>query len=169
MTALTDSIVALLLRELRALRREVEAFPDERDLWRLLPGLANSTGTLTLHVAGSVQHFAGARLAGSPYVRDRVHEFAARDLSRERLLQEVEAAMAAVQQLAAALDGADLGRPFPETVAQLRIETADFLLHMCTHVAYHLGQVDYHRRAVTGSTSGVSAVGLAELKTARPV
>jgi hypothetical protein len=27
------------------------------------------------------------------------------------------------------------------------------LLHLATHLAYHLGQIDYHRRVVTGGES----------------
>ena len=43
------------------------------------------------------------------------------------------------------------------------------LIHLVSHFAYHLGQLDYHRRLVTGDGRGTGAVQAAELPTARPV
>ncbi|MBK8648017.1 MAG: hypothetical protein IPN16_16060 [Gemmatimonadetes bacterium] len=34
------------------------------------------------------------------------------------------------------------------------------LLHLASHLAYHIGQLDYHRRLVTGDSRGVGAMGL---------
>jgi uncharacterized damage-inducible protein DinB len=48
------------------------------------------------------------------------------------------------------------------------VETAEYLVHLCTHLTYHLGQIDTHRRIVTGQTASVGAVRPAELGTARP-
>ena len=45
-------------------------FPDDETVWRTLPGVPNSAGNLALHVAGNLQHFVGAVLGGSAYVRD---------------------------------------------------------------------------------------------------
>jgi len=41
-TPLTAGIAAILDRDLRALRRELEAYPDERQIWQEVPGLPNS-------------------------------------------------------------------------------------------------------------------------------
>ena len=46
---------------------------------------------------------------------------------------------------------------------------ADLLVHLVSHLGYHLGQVDYHRLVVTGSARSVDAIRAAELATARPV
>ena len=56
-------VAAVLDRDLRTLSREIGAYADERDLWRLAPGVPNSAGTLALHLAGNIQHYLGARLA----------------------------------------------------------------------------------------------------------
>jgi hypothetical protein len=40
-------------------------------------------------------------------------------------------------------------------------------VHTAVHLAYHLGQVDAHRRVVTGGGEGVGAVRPAELGSAR--
>jgi hypothetical protein len=164
---LVRSVAAILDRDLRALAREVEAYPDERGLWRLLPGVANSGGTLALHLAGNVQHYLGARLAGTGYVRDRPAEFADREVPREEILRRIEAARAAVAAAAAARPG--LESDFPEVVGGARVATGEYLIHLVSHFAYHLGQIDYHRRAVSGAAGDIGAVRATELATARPV
>ena len=157
---------AVLDRDLRALAREVAAYADERDLWRVAPGVPNSAGTLALHLAGNIQHYLGARLGGTGYVRDRPAEFAERGVPRVELLARIEAARAAVQAAAAAQ--VDTSADYPEVISDRRIVTKDYLLHLCSHFAFHLGQLDYHRRFVTGDAAGVGAVRPAELGSARP-
>ena len=51
----------------------------------------------------------------------------------------------------------------------MRVATDEYLLHLLTHFAYHLGQLDTHRRLVTGVSAGAGAVRPAELASARPV
>ena len=124
-------------------------------------------GTLVLHLAGNLQHYLGARLGQTGYLRDRPAEFARRDVTRSDLLRQIEAARAAVKT---ALSGAlppDLEAEFPEPIAGKRVGTGDYLVHLTTHFAYHLGQIDYHRRVVTGAAFAVDAMRPAELSSAR--
>ena len=166
---LSRSIADIFDRDLRALAREVEAYADERDLWRRPPGVENSAGTLALHLTGNVQYYLGALLGGTGYRRDRPAEFAARDVPRAELLRRIEAARAAVRAAAARLGEEQLAGDFPEAVGGVRVEAGEYLVHLLTHFAYHLGQLDYHRRVVTGEARGVDAVRVAELGTARAV
>jgi Protein of unknown function (DUF664) len=159
------SVIAILDRDLRALRREIEAYPEEDSLWLQPAGISNSAGTLALHLAGNVQHYLGARLGATGYVRDRPAEFARRNVPRAEVVQQIEAAR---QSLAAAENaGSDLPSDFPEVIGNLRFETGDYLIHLVSHFAFHLGQIDYHRRVVTGQTDGIGAVRTAELRSAR--
>lgn len=164
-----SAIGAILERDLSALRREVEAYPDEHDLWRAVPGLTNVAGTLVLHLAGNLQHYFGARLGGTGYVRDRPAEFARRDVSRSELLHEIEAARAAVKAGLAGLTEPQLRAEFPEVIGESRIVTGEYLVHLTVHLAYHLGQVDYHRRVVTGKANAVGAMRPRELSSARQI
>ena len=162
---LLPSMAAIFERDLRALAREVETYPDERDLWAQVPGVSNVAGTLVLHLAGNLQYYIGAVLGGSGYVRDRPAEFARRDVPRSELLREIEAARTAVFR---ALSGAvDVDYEFPESIAGKRVRTGDYLIHLATHFAYHLGQLDYHRRIVTGHDKGIDAMRPIELSSAR--
>ena len=164
---LLPAIAAILDRDLRTLAREVEAYADERDLWRLPPGIPNSGGTLALHLAGNIRHYLGTRLADTGYVRDRPAEFARRGVPRTELLEQIEAARGAVRAAAAA--HIRLDADFPEVITGARIETGDYLVHLSSHLAFHLGQLDYHRRLVTGDAKSVRPVRPDELGSARPL
>jgi hypothetical protein len=166
---LTSAIGSILVRDLDALRREVEAFPSESELWMKVPGISNSAGTLVLHLAGNLQHFFGARLAETGYVRDRAGEFSRRDVPRADLLREIEAARAAVRAGLERLRPAQLTAEYPETIAGSRVATGEYLLHLATHFAYHLGQIDYLRRMLTRSETVVGAMRPGDLSSARPV
>lgn len=166
--SLPTMVESFLLRELRTLRRELESYPEEAMIWALPPGIGNSAGTLALHLAGNLQNFVGARLGGSGYVRDRDAEFSARYIPLQKILSEIDAAESAVQATLSRLAEEDLSGDFPEVVGGLRIETGEFLMGLAVHLAYHLGQISYHRRVVTGVEKSVGALSLAELGSARP-
>jgi hypothetical protein len=153
----------LLTRELRAMRRELEAYPDDASVWRQIPGVPNTGGTLALHVAGNIQHFFGGILGRDGYKRDRDSEFARRDVPRKELLAGIDAAIASVERTLPKLNDGMLKGAYPEPIAKRSVETAVFVVHLATHLAYHLGQLDYHRRAVTGDVKGVDAVSVREL------
>jgi uncharacterized damage-inducible protein DinB len=150
----------VLLRDLSTVRREIEAYPDDVSPWAEHGGLANPGGNLALHVAGNLQHFIGRNLGGSDYVRDRDAEFARRSGSRADIVAAVEAARAAVERTLGGLGDEALSAAYPQEVGGRRLVTGDFLTHLAVHLAYHLGQLDAHRRAVTGDRSGVGAMGL---------
>jgi hypothetical protein len=164
----TNWISVMMARDLRALRRELEAYADERDIWRIQPGISNSAGNLTLHLTGNLQYFIGTVLGSSGYVRDRDAEFNRRDVPRTELLRQVDAAIAALPLLSRVSD-ADLAKPFPLPVAGVTLATGDFMIHLAAHFTWHLGQVDYHRRLLTGQAGAIRAVLPTELASAQPV
>ena len=166
---IVSGLAGMLDRDLRALRREVEAYPDDQSLWREIPGMPNVGGTLVLHLTGNLQHYMGAQLGRSGYVRNRPAEFTRRNVPRAELLREIEAARAAVQSGLAVVSSEALAADYPEVIAGSRVATGDYLVHLASHFAYHLGQLDYHRRAVTGENRGVDAMRPNELSSARPV
>lgn len=155
-----EHLRTLLLRDLEALKRELLAYPDEAQIWASPKGVPNSAGTLALHLAGNLHHFVGAILGGCGYVRNREEEFGARGIPREEILARVDAAARAVDAALATLDPARLDETFPHEFPHGTVNAGRFLSHLATHLAYHLGQVDYHRRMVTGDAAGVDAQSL---------
>jgi uncharacterized damage-inducible protein DinB len=164
-----DQLRTIILRDLRALRREVEAYPDEASVWAVPAGIGNSGGTLVLHLVGNLRSYLGATIGNDGYVRDRPREFSARNLPRSELLSDIDATLSAVDRAMPLLTAERLAEPFPVAIGQVTVNTQDFLLHVAVHLSYHLGQVDYHRRIVTGSTVTVATVAPGELASARPV
>ena len=160
---LRSVVRAILRRELEAVRRSVEAYPDDASLWEERPGLPNPGGTLVLHLVGNLQHFVGAVLGGSGYRRDRDAEFARRGVPRAALLAEIDAAEQAVERGLSLLSDEALAVQYPERIAGRAVATGDYLVHLASHLAYHLGQLDYHRRVVTGDRRSVSAISPADL------
>jgi len=158
-----EDLRRILLRDVAAAQREIEAYDREADLWVCPPGIPNSAGTLALHLAGNLQHFIGAQLGGTGYVRNREAEFGSRDVPRAVLLDRLAQAAEAVDRTLAGMSEAQLADPYPLEVGGVRLPTGRFLLHLGTHFAYHLGQLDYHRRVVTGVAAGIGAQSMPEL------
>ena len=124
-------------RELLTLRRSIEAYPDDASLWAERPGIPNTGGTLALHLAGNLQHFVGAVLGKTGYVRDRAAEFARRNVPRTAILAELDAAIEAVDRGLAAVRDEMLPAEYPLEVAGRKVAIGDFLVHLATHTAYH--------------------------------
>jgi hypothetical protein len=158
-----DDLSRVLVRDLRTLAAELDAYPDDASVWACPPGVPNAAGTLVLHLAGNLRHFVGARLGGTGYVRDRAAEFAARGLSRADLRAVVDAAAVEVRAALGGLDPRRLDEEFPDPIGSTRLPVGRFLAHLVSHTGYHLGQIDYHRRTVTGDARGVGAVPIAAL------
>jgi len=151
------SIRTVLLRDLGTVRAELELYENEADLWKEVPGQGTCGGTLALHLAGNLQHFIGAVLGGTGYVRDRDAEFSRRGVARAELLKDLLHTEAVVDQTLASLTEDSVQRLFPVPFGDRVVGTEVFLIHLCAHLGYHLGQLDYHRRAATGSTASAKA------------
>jgi uncharacterized damage-inducible protein DinB len=142
----THDVAEILARDLGRLSEELQAYDREEDLWKTSPGISNSTGTLALHLLGNLQHYLGAVLGETGYVRDRDAEFSRRDVPRAEIVAEIERTREVVRRVVPSLDDAALGAEYPQEVAGRRMTTGYHLIHLVAHFAYHLGQVNYHRR-----------------------
>jgi hypothetical protein len=150
MTGIVSVARAVLLRDLDALAAQVRAYPADADVWSAVRGITNPGGTLALHLAGNLRAFVGAALGKSGYVRDREAEFSSRGLSKAEILDRIAAARREVGDALSALPESDLTQPFGPDVGGAHLTVGQLLLHLVAHLGYHLGQVDYHRRAATG-------------------
>ena len=161
MTTITTDLRVILTRDLAAFAREVELFPEDASLWRALPGIANPAGNLALHACGNLQHFVGGVLGRTGYVRERDQEFGARGLSRAEVAGRLRATADMVGSVLGSLPDGTLDAPYPVVLNGLQLPTQRFLLHLAVHLAFHLGQAGYLRRALTGdaTTSGAVALG----------
>lgn len=158
-----DDLHAVMVRDLRALAREVSSYPSDAQLWHEIPGITNTGGTLALHLAGNVRHFFGAVLGASGWVRDRDREFNARGIARAAVVEEIELAIAEADRVMPSITAATLAAQFPVPILGAQLPTARFLVHLCSHFAYHLGQIDYHRRMVAPASGTAGTMSLTEI------
>jgi uncharacterized damage-inducible protein DinB len=161
-----EHIHHIMIRELRGMKNELLAYQDEGDIRRSVPGLPNTAGTIALHVAGNLQHFVGAQLGKSGYVRDRDAEFGRREVSVAEIVDELDKTIAALDATFARLEEKAMDRPFPQEIAGVRPTVGEFLVHLVAHLAYHLGQIDYHRRCITGDATTAGVLSPRDLKSA---
>jgi uncharacterized damage-inducible protein DinB len=160
---LIDAVKRCLLRDLAGFALELDAYRDNASIWALPAGVNNSTGTLTLHACGNLRHFIGAILGKSGYVRDRDAEFAVRDLPRVELEMLLAVTREEVARALDQLDSDALPLDFPIPIGKTTLSTGRFLVHLATHLTYHLGQADVHRRVVTGQSNGLGTVAVPPL------
>jgi len=141
-----NSIAPLFARDLHRLKSEIEAFPDLASLWRVNGTITNNAGNLCLHMCGNLQHFIGATLGKSDYVRDRTAEFGKRDVPVTELIAEIDRTIEVVRSVLAKLNDADVAGPFPIKMFDKEMSTVEFMMHLEGHLNYHLGQINYLRR-----------------------
>jgi uncharacterized damage-inducible protein DinB len=143
---LSQILEEIFIRDLAILREEILRYDDEKSLWIVDGEIANSGGNLALHIAGNLRHFIGAVLGGDGYVRNRESEFSARAVPREKIIAEIDAAAAAIRVVMPGLNKEILEETYPIEVFGRPMTNAFFLTHLATHLNYHLGQINYHRR-----------------------
>jgi hypothetical protein len=164
MTDTTEDIVQVMLaREIEGFKREIEMFPDDESIWRTVPGVTNSAANLAMHVAGGLQFFIGAVLGGNGYVRNRELEFSRRSGTRAEVVAELESAAAVVRTVLPALSDDRFRSELPEAVMGMRLRADTFLLHLCVHAGFHLGQAGYVRRILCADSTSSGPLSLVPL------
>jgi uncharacterized damage-inducible protein DinB len=136
----------LFQRDIGRLKAEISAYQNETKLWLIDKAIANSAGNLCLHLLGNLNTYIGAELGGTGYIRDRDREFSDKDVPRSVLLSKLEEVAKIVDETLQKIDPAILEEDYPQMVFAEKVKTGPFLLHLCTHLTYHLGQINYHRR-----------------------
>lgn len=139
----------LYRRDLGRLGRQLDAFPDDA-LWQVVPGVANSAGNLMLHLDGNLRDFVGRVLGGVTYQRDRPREFAATAVPRAELASALAGLATLVPEVIERVEPAAWDVTYPLEVLGEPMSTRQFVVHLYGHLNYHLGQVDYLRRVLTG-------------------
>ncbi|GAA4022877.1 hypothetical protein GCM10022409_03360 [Hymenobacter glaciei] len=149
---LTDTLRQLFTRDLNRLKQELQSYQDEDKIWHVEKGITNSAGNLCLHLIGNLTTYISATLGGVAYTRDRDREFSLKGVPRAELVRQVEQVRDEVEQALRGLAADDMLAEYPLLVFEARTSTEYFLVHLATHLSYHLGQVNYHRRLLDGAS-----------------
>jgi uncharacterized damage-inducible protein DinB len=145
---ITTVLIELYQKELDKLNAEISAYEPEEQLWKLTDGINNCGGNLCLHLLGNLQHFIGATLGDSGYIRNRDAEFKLKNIPRQKLLEEIENTKKIVVDTLEQVSKKELEKEFPIRVLEEGTTTEYFLVYLLNHFGYHLGQINYHRRIV---------------------
>ncbi|HLX67190.1 MAG TPA: DUF1572 family protein [Puia sp.] len=143
---LNNVLATLYERDLRKLIEEVNLFQSEENLWKTTGTVKNSSGNLALHIIGGLNHYVGATLAHSGYVRDRPREFAQKGVPRAELVAGLEALIPLIKTTLSNFDAAQMDAQFPVIFDDAYNSNSYVLVRLYAHLGYHLGQVNYLRR-----------------------
>lgn len=140
---LTDTLKNLFSRDLNRLKTEIELYNNEADLWKISGRISNPAGNLCLHLVGNLNTYIGKELGGTNYVRNRELEFSLKDVPRSELIGQINNTIRVVEQSLDRLRESDLAMDFPVLVFEKKTSVEYLLVHLATHLAYHLGQINY--------------------------
>ena len=130
--------------------RAVRSVPQEK-VWANPFPFGNSLGHLVLHLTGNLNHYVGALIAGTGYVRDRPREFTEPvHEAPEVILRRFHEAVDMVTETIAGLDDDAWRAPVAD---QPPVESTFGLLLVCAaHLNNHIGQMAYLVQALGHST-----------------
>lgn len=145
---LKETLKILFNRDLQRLRNEIEQYINEDDLWKIKGQINNSAGNLCLHLVGNLNTYIGKELGKTEYIRNRELEFSLKDVPRQQLLQKIENTIEIINETLDNFDENLLETEYPILVFDYKTSTEYLLMHLTTHLTYHLGQINYHRRLI---------------------
>jgi len=119
-------------------------------IWRKPHDYGNSIGHLILHLTGNLNHYIGARIANTGYVRNRPLEFSdASKPKKEQVLANFDRTIDMVMNTIRSQSADDLLAPYSdptEPVSKTRFAT---FFRMAAHAYHHVGQVIYLSKEAT--------------------
>jgi uncharacterized damage-inducible protein DinB len=145
---LLETLKTLFNRDLTRLKNEIEQYKNETDIWEIKGQISNSAGNLCLHLIGNLNRYIGKELGGKDFIRNRELEFTSKNIPREELIRRVANTIEVINQTFDNYDEKHLENEYPILVFDHKTSTEYFLVHLTTHLTYHLGQINYHRRLI---------------------
>lgn len=143
---MTESLIALFKRDLNAVITELQSYKNASAIWITDKNISNCSGNLTLHIVGNLNHFIGAILGHTGYARQRDLEFSTKNVPLDELIKMLKETQVMIENTLSKLSSEDLQKEYRRTPFEDFMTTEYFLLHLKSHLAYHLGQINYHRR-----------------------
>src|ERR1043166_886827 len=113
---LSEILIEIYERDLGKLKEQIEKYSNEADLWKTDGEILNSAGNLCLHLNGNLQHFFGAVLGKTGYVRDRDAEFADKNVSRQQMLDDIDKTLDVVRSTLKDMTDEDFAAIYPVDV-----------------------------------------------------
>jgi uncharacterized damage-inducible protein DinB len=144
----TEILRKLFIRDLNKLISEINLYKNEEAIWKTEHQIANSAGNLCLHLIGNLNTYIGKELGNTGYERNRTLEFSLKDIPRSALIEMIKQTIVVVDQSLEKFDQSSLDLEYPVLVFEEKTSTGYLLIHLATHLTYHIGQINYHRRLI---------------------
>ncbi|MBS1518802.1 MAG: DUF1572 family protein [Bacteroidetes bacterium] len=141
-----NNIKKLYGSQLDALKEEISLYKNEKKLWELNGEIKNTTGNLCLHICGNLKYFLGNIIGNTGYLRDRDREFSAKGISKSELIKQIDETKAILDKMFSVLKNEDLLKIYQENKFGENSTYAFVFSRLISHLCYHLGQINYHRR-----------------------
>ncbi|MEO5562506.1 MAG: DUF1572 family protein [Chitinophagaceae bacterium] len=141
-----ETLKTLYNRELKKLKQEISLYQNEKKLWYIEKNIPNSGGNLCLHLVGNLNTYIGGELGKTGYIRNRDLEFSLKGISRAELLEKIEQTIIVVQNALDKMTAEKLQQEYPLLVFEKKTTIEFLLTSLLSHLSYHLGQINYHRR-----------------------
>jgi uncharacterized damage-inducible protein DinB len=138
-----------LERDLQKMKDEIVLYSPFENIWKVDGNISNSAGNLFLHIMGNLRHFIGATLGNTGYLRRRELEFSAKELPMDYLMSEYEETLKAIRTGLGMVNDDRMKEPFPLEKHGEVVTVEYMLMHLYSHLNYHLGQLNYHRRLLS--------------------
>jgi len=142
---LKKEIQHFLKRDLLKLIKEIESYTNEYNIWKVEKSINNSAGTLAVHIVGNLNHYIGASLGNTNYVRDRKFEFSGELVEKKLLIKQIEDTISMLDKVFEELAVEALDKVYQYDFFGKQT-TRFYLYQFMLHLNYHLGQISYHRR-----------------------
>jgi len=147
---IVESLKELFRRDLQKLKQEIELYEKDSNLWKVENSIKNSGGNLCLHLIGNLNTFIGNGLAQVGYVRNRVGEFSDKFIDKNVLYKQIDETIEIVNRGLSNVTEEELSGNFPILIWEKETGMVFTLIHLHSHLTYHLGQINYHRRILEG-------------------
>lgn len=145
---LINTLISLFERDLKRLIAELELYENEANIWRVEKNILNSAGNLTLHLIGNLNTYIGKEIGKKSYIRNRDLEFSQKNVSREELINALHKTISMIKDSLIKVKVEELNNDYSILVFAETTTTEYLLVHLTTHLTYHLGQINYHRRLI---------------------
>ena len=143
---IAEQLLPWWLYELKKLRTEIELYESDADLWEVRGGAPNSAGRLVWHLIGNLNHFIGAEMGNTGYIRDKDNEWSEMNVPKEKLLQEFDKVVEMIKKVFPTIKDDTLFTEPSIKFMGKELTRGEALSYAFHHLGWHGGNIYSHRR-----------------------
>jgi len=144
------STLAAYYEEVQGKIHKLVAPISTEQLWTKPYPYGNSIGHLLLHLTGNLNHYIGAHIAGTGYVRNRPLEFTdTSKRAKKQVLADFDRTIAMVAATIRKQSPEDLLAPYSDPTEPTAKNRFEVFFRMAAHAYHHTGQIIYLVKELT--------------------